>query len=107
MGREEPSCCNFWAPWRKSRGIAIFPGRVCAGLLLLAGVEAWVYSLHRGGTELASREQGRALSQWGGKLGCSRFAGAMGGAGKILGAIHGKWSSRPWSGGQGGRSAGG
>jgi hypothetical protein len=25
----------------------------------------------------------------------------MGGAGKILGVIHGKWSSRPWSGGQG------
>jgi hypothetical protein len=35
-------CCNFWAPWRKNRGIASFPGRVSAGLLLLAGVEAWV-----------------------------------------------------------------
>jgi hypothetical protein len=30
-----------------------------------------------------------------------RAGDAMGGAGKILGAIHGKWSSCPWSGGQG------
>ena len=87
------------------------------GVLLRSGEKSWaqggrgraaavrgqgaVFDHVKKGSRLDEKRIGRCKENGSGCSWILGKKGAVGGAGKILGAIHGKWSSRPWSRGQG------